>query len=227
MRSVARSAFGRTPVVDLTGSLLGMLLQSHTDRALDDGAGGCLPRSVFLVPPCPLAAVGTVFRLSRAEFLPVAHAVPRSVWLCRLVDGADPAGRDHLQHLEPDRSGNVGPRRELPVPLPYPSWSSGLVLYGMYADLAHLDAARPRPLPQLEKRQHQFRAGELKPTKVYQSKTAALAAKQQAVGVDADVVQGPGGFPTQKGPVKILEDGSEVGKPAVRSAPDKPALPPR
>ncbi|GAA5882677.1 hypothetical protein JCM3774_002809 [Rhodotorula dairenensis] len=79
----------------------------------------------------------------------------------------------------------------------------------------------------LEKRQHQFRSGELKPTKVYESKTATLAAKQQAVGVDDEVAHGPGGFPTQKGPVKILEDGSEIGRPAVRSAADKPALPPR
>ncbi|GAA5975380.1 hypothetical protein JCM10908_005144 [Rhodotorula pacifica] len=77
----------------------------------------------------------------------------------------------------------------------------------------------------LEKRQHQFRTGELKPTKVYQSKTATLATKQQAAGIDLDVVQGPGGFPTKKGPIKIQDDGSEVGRPVV--SPEKPPLPPR
>ncbi|KWU41930.1 hypothetical protein RHOSPDRAFT_22049 [Rhodotorula sp. JG-1b] len=69
----------------------------------------------------------------------------------------------------------------------------------------------------LEKRQHQFRTGELKPTKVYQSKTATLAAKQEEVGVDWEVVHGPGGFPTTKGPIKITE-AVEVGKPAARVA---------
>lgn len=76
----------------------------------------------------------------------------------------------------------------------------------------------PSP-PQLEKRQHQFRTGELKPTRVYQSKTARLAEKQAAVGIDPDVAHGPGGFPTEKGPVRIEGDGVLQQR--------KPALPPR
>ncbi|BGP54617.1 hypothetical protein JCM8202v2_002204 [Rhodotorula sphaerocarpa] len=77
----------------------------------------------------------------------------------------------------------------------------------------------------LEKRQHQFRTGELKPTKVYRSKTARLAEERAAVGVDERVAEGPGGFPAEKGPIKIRGDGSEVGKPGAGTA--KPALPPR
>lgn len=73
--------------------------------------------------------------------------------------------------------------------------------------------------PQLEKRQHQFRTGELRPTRVYQSKTARLAEKQAAVGIDPGVAHGPGGFPTEKGPVKIEGDGILQQR--------KPALPPR
>ncbi|POY76896.1 hypothetical protein BMF94_0149 [Rhodotorula taiwanensis] len=71
----------------------------------------------------------------------------------------------------------------------------------------------------LEKRQHQFRTGELRPTRVYQSKTARLAEKQAAVGIDPGVAHGPGGFPTEKGPVKIEGDGILQQR--------KPALPPR
>lgn len=76
---------------------------------------------------------------------------------------------------------------------------------------------------QLEKRQHAFRAGELKPTKVYQSKTAVIAAQQRASDIPDEVLHGPGGFPSTKGPVKIAGDGSEVGR--VKPAP--PPLPPR
>lgn len=77
----------------------------------------------------------------------------------------------------------------------------------------------------LEKRQHAFADGSLKPDKVYVSKTAAFAA------------QGPpdlpesfaGGFPTTKGPIRIEADGTEVGRPGVgrSSAVAAPALPPR
>jgi hypothetical protein len=33
-----------------------------------------------------------------------------------------------------------------------------------------------------------------------------VAAKQEEVGVDLEVVHGPGGFPTEKGPIKITEE---------------------
>ncbi|BGP23656.1 hypothetical protein JCM10295v2_002557 [Rhodotorula toruloides] len=72
----------------------------------------------------------------------------------------------------------------------------------------------------LEKRQHAFRSGELKPTKVYQSKTAVIAAQQRASDIPDEVLHGPGGFPSTKGPVKIAGDGSEIGRVA-------PAPPPR
>ncbi|BGO96901.1 hypothetical protein NBRC10513v2_002616 [Rhodotorula toruloides] len=75
----------------------------------------------------------------------------------------------------------------------------------------------------LEKRQHAFRSGELKPTKVYQSKTAVIAAQQRASDIPDEVLHGPGGFPSTKGPVKIAGDGSEIG----RVAPAPPPLPPR
>ncbi|GAA5944102.1 hypothetical protein JCM3775_003901 [Rhodotorula graminis] len=75
----------------------------------------------------------------------------------------------------------------------------------------------------LEKRQHAFSSGALKPTKVYASKTAALAAQQRAADIPEEVMRGPGGFPLAKGPIRIEKDGAEVGLPAV----GPPALPPR
>ncbi|GJN87655.1 hypothetical protein Rhopal_000610-T1 [Rhodotorula paludigena] len=76
----------------------------------------------------------------------------------------------------------------------------------------------------LEKRQHSFSSGELKPTKVYASKTAALAAQQRAMDVPEEVLSGPGGFPLEKGPIRIAEDGSEIGAVTQSGA---PPLPPR
>lgn len=58
----------------------------------------------------------------------------------------------------------------------------------------------------LEKRQHSYRKGEIARTRVYQSKTAALA--QQPSDLPEGAV---GAFPTHKGPVRIEKDGSEVG----------------
>ncbi|TNY24626.1 hypothetical protein DMC30DRAFT_413230 [Rhodotorula diobovata] len=75
----------------------------------------------------------------------------------------------------------------------------------------------------LEKRQHAFSSGSLKPTKVYASKTAALAERQRAADIPEEVVRGPGGFPLEKGPVRIEKDGEEVGVPAG----GPPALPPK
>lgn len=49
----------------------------------------------------------------------------------------------------------------------------------------------------MEKRQHAFREGKLVPEKVYESKTAAVAAVND---LPEDFA---GGFPTHKGPVKI------------------------
>lgn len=46
---------------------------------------------------------------------------------------------------------------------------------------------------------------------------------QTRSGIPDEVLHGVGGYPTQKAPVKILEDGSEVGKPTGQP----PALPPR
>ena len=77
--------------------------------------------------------------------------------------------------------------------------------------------------PQLEKRQHAFSSGALKPTKVYASKTAALAEQQRAADIPEEVIRGPGGFPLAKGPIRIEKDGAEVGLPAG----GPPALPPR
>ncbi|ORY73220.1 hypothetical protein BCR35DRAFT_293795 [Leucosporidium creatinivorum] len=58
----------------------------------------------------------------------------------------------------------------------------------------------------LEKHQHAYHSGELKPTKEYFSKTAAAAA------IPSDLPEGAvGAFPTTKGPVRIEKDGSEVG----------------
>lgn len=42
--------------------------------------------------------------------------------------------------------------------------------------------------------------------------------------VPEEVLSGPGGFPLQKGPIKIAEDGSEIGAVAQSGA---PPLPPR
>ncbi|GAA5961832.1 hypothetical protein JCM3765_004088 [Sporobolomyces pararoseus] len=77
----------------------------------------------------------------------------------------------------------------------------------------------------LEKRQHEFSSGNLKPTKVYESKTARIAEMQASSGIPEEVVHGIGGFPSQKGPIKILKDGSEIGKPSGDKQPS--ALPPR
>lgn len=49
----------------------------------------------------------------------------------------------------------------------------------------------------LEKQQHAFAEGQVKPTKVYESKTAAAAAQADLPDEFA------GAFPTHKGPVKI------------------------
>ncbi|BGP38870.1 hypothetical protein JCM10449v2_002808 [Rhodotorula kratochvilovae] len=76
----------------------------------------------------------------------------------------------------------------------------------------------------LEKRQHAFSSGALKPTKVYASKTAALAAQQRAADVPDELLSGVGGFPARKGPVRIEKSGEEVGVPRGRVA---PPLPPR
>ncbi|GAA5879444.1 hypothetical protein JCM8547_008146 [Rhodosporidiobolus lusitaniae] len=69
----------------------------------------------------------------------------------------------------------------------------------------------------LEKQQHLYRTGELKPTKRYQSKLAQVTAEQRAAGVPEELMSGPGGFP--------------VSKKAVESALEEkripPALPPR
>ncbi|GAA5931605.1 hypothetical protein JCM1841_004725 [Sporobolomyces salmonicolor] len=74
----------------------------------------------------------------------------------------------------------------------------------------------------LEKQQHRYSSGELKPAKVYESKTAALAEMQEAADLPDEVLHGIGGFPAHKGPVRIEKDGSEVGLPQ-----GPPALPPR
>jgi hypothetical protein len=61
----------------------------------------------------------------------------------------------------------------------------------------------------LEKRQHQYRRGEVARTRKYVSKTAALAAARDPTSdLPEDAV---GAFPTHKGPVKIAPDGTEVG----------------
>lgn len=81
----------------------------------------------------------------------------------------------------------------------------------------------------LEKHQHAYRSGELKPTKEYFSKTAAAAA------IPSDLPEGAvGAFPTYKGPVRIEKDGSEVGgalpsevKGRLAGAGVPPKLPPR
>jgi len=77
----------------------------------------------------------------------------------------------------------------------------------------------------LEKRQHAFHAGDLKPEKVYVSKTAAYAAQGPSDLPDSF----SGGFPTHKGPIRIEADGTEVGLPGVTGASSAlpPALPPR
>ncbi|GAA5888528.1 hypothetical protein JCM5296_001058 [Sporobolomyces johnsonii] len=74
----------------------------------------------------------------------------------------------------------------------------------------------------LEKQQHRYSSGELKPTKAYESKTAAIAEMQEAAELPDEVLHGIGGFPSRKGPVRIENDGSEVGLPQ-----GPPALPPR
>ncbi|GAA6060717.1 hypothetical protein JCM10212_003338 [Sporobolomyces blumeae] len=95
----------------------------------------------------------------------------------------------------------------------------------------------------LEKRQHEFKSGHLVPTKVYESKTARIASMQASSGIPDEVVHGIGGYPGTKGPVKIKEDGSEIGKPVdekdgivagtggpelrQRKVPPPPPLPPR
>lgn len=58
----------------------------------------------------------------------------------------------------------------------------------------------------LEKRQHQFRRGEVARTRNYVSKTAALSQVPSDLPDDA-----VGAFPTHKGPVRIDKDGSEIG----------------
>lgn len=55
----------------------------------------------------------------------------------------------------------------------------------------------------MEKRQHLFAAGELKPEKVYESKTEKI----EPSGLPSEFV---GGFPEKKGPVKILVEAGEV-----------------
>jgi len=78
----------------------------------------------------------------------------------------------------------------------------------------------------LEKRQHAYADGSLKPDKVYISKTAAFAA-QGPSDLPEDFA---GGFPTVKGPVRIEADGTEVGRPATVSGASSalpPPLPPR
>ncbi|GAA6013052.1 hypothetical protein JCM11491_000953 [Sporobolomyces phaffii] len=77
----------------------------------------------------------------------------------------------------------------------------------------------------LEKRQHEFAAGSLKPTQVYVSKTAKIAQMQADSGIPEEVVHGVGGYPGVKGPVKIEKDGSEIGRPTAPAA--GPPLPPR
>lgn len=79
------------------------------------------------------------------------------------------------------------------------------------------------PIKQLEKRQHEFASGQLKPTKVYASKTARIAQMQSESGIPEEVVHGVGGFPGTKGPIKITKEGEEIGKPLTQP----PALPPR
>ncbi len=78
----------------------------------------------------------------------------------------------------------------------------------------------------LEKRQHAYAAGDLKPDKVYISKTAALAAHGPSDLPDDFA----GAFPTTKGPIRIEADGTEVGRPAAGaglSSALPPPLPPR
>lgn len=70
----------------------------------------------------------------------------------------------------------------------------------------------------LEKRQHEFSSGQLKPTKRYSSKTRRIAEMQNDSGIPDEIVHGIGGFPGEKGPIKILPDGTEVGKPPSSSS---------
>lgn len=79
----------------------------------------------------------------------------------------------------------------------------------------------------LEKRQHEFESGHLVPTKVYESKTATLAQIQRESGMPEELVHGVGGFPGEKGPIKIKDDGREVGRPRDDVKVSPPALPPR
>ncbi|BGP14857.1 hypothetical protein JCM10213v2_002812 [Rhodosporidiobolus nylandii] len=68
----------------------------------------------------------------------------------------------------------------------------------------------------LEKRQYAFRSGELKPSKVYESKLASVAAQQRAYDIPEEVLSGPGGFPVTKG-----------AEGALRGGHGAPPLPPR
>ncbi|GAA5929672.1 uncharacterized protein JCM15063_004216 [Sporobolomyces koalae] len=65
----------------------------------------------------------------------------------------------------------------------------------------------------LEKRQHEFSSGSLRPTREYVSKTAKIAELQAESGIPEEIVHGVGGYPAVKGPVRIAADGHEVGKP--------------
>lgn len=75
----------------------------------------------------------------------------------------------------------------------------------------------------LEKRQHLFSSGQLKPTRRYESKTAALP--------DTDLPEDfAGGFPTKKGPVKITEESEAAASMGVLGESQvvpPPPLPPR
>ncbi|GAA5913927.1 uncharacterized protein JCM6883_000120 [Sporobolomyces salmoneus] len=75
----------------------------------------------------------------------------------------------------------------------------------------------------LEKRQHEFSSGTRTATKVYESKTARIADMQAQSGIPEEVVHGVGGYPSRKQAVKILKDGTEIGKPMNQP----PSLPPR
>ncbi|GAA5986886.1 hypothetical protein JCM11641_006581 [Rhodosporidiobolus odoratus] len=65
----------------------------------------------------------------------------------------------------------------------------------------------------LEKQQHLYRSGSLKPTKVYVSKLAAVAAHQRAADIPEQVLGGVGGFPVTQAAQSALRGG--VGAPAV------------
>lgn len=80
------------------------------------------------------------------------------------------------------------------------------------------NALIPSHFIQLEKRQHLYRDGTLKPTKQYVSKLAKVAEEQRAAGVPEELLNGVGGFPVSK---KAVEEAIEEAKRA------PPALPPR